>query len=74
MKIVNYSRLNQKNKSRIDAVVKLFENRPSHAHHTVTATPVTKYVRSMVTVCNPKSEIELVAGGRVITTQIALDS
>lgn len=74
MKIVNYSALNQKNKARVDTAVALFDNRPAIAHHTVTSTHCTKFVRSMVTVCNPQKELELVTGGRVIITKIALDN
>lgn len=73
MKTVNYSALNSKNKARVDAAIALFDNKPISVHHTVTSTHCTKFVRSMVTVCNPKTEIELVSGGRVITTKIALD-
>lgn len=73
MKTVNYSRLNPKNKARVDDAIALFDNRPSHAHHTVASTHCTKFVRSMVTVSNPKNEVELLVGGRVITTQISLD-
>ncbi len=74
MKIVNYSRLNVKNKARIDATVSAFSVKPTMVHHSVTSTGCTKFVRSIVTVSNPAAELNLILGdGRLKQTQIALD-
>lgn len=73
MKIVNYSALNLKNKTRVDKAVAHYTVRPSHAHHATTSTHCTKFVRSMVSVCDPAREITLMQGGKVVITKIALD-
>lgn len=73
MKVINYSRLNQKNKDRVNSSVAIFEPRPSIIHHSAVCTRSTKVVRSMISMSNPSVELSLVVGGRVITTQIDLD-
>jgi hypothetical protein len=73
MKTVNYSALNSRNKSRVDTAVSHYETKPTTVHHAVTSTHCTKFVRSMVTVCDPSVEMSLLIGGKLIITKIALD-
>lgn len=73
MKTVNYSALNVKNKTRVDAAIAHHEPRPAIAHHTTTSTHCTKFVRSIVSAANPEQQIKLLLGGKMIITQIALD-
>lgn len=73
MKIVNYSRLNKKNKTRVDTATARYDTLPLIAHHSTISTRSIKFVRSIVTVTNPITELNLVVGGKIRTTQIALD-
>ena len=73
MKVVHYSRLNAKNKARVDKATSLFVDKPAIVHHSVMSTHCTKFVRSIVTVCDPAVEIGLTLGGKLKQTQIALD-
>lgn len=73
MKIVNFSKLNAKNKARVEKAIKVLENRPKIAHHSVMSTRCTKFVRSWVTIANPSVELNLIVGGKVKTTIIDLN-
>lgn len=74
VKIVPYSRLNAKNKARIDEIVTGYEVKPSIVHHTTMSTHCTKFVRSMVSVSDPRREIShLLGAGKMVTTKVAVD-
>lgn len=73
MKVIMYSRLNAKNKTRFDQATEHYEVKPSIAHHSTVCTRSTKFVRSMVSVIDPSAELQLVVGGKIRVTQVALD-
>lgn len=73
MKVIQYSRLNAKNKTRFDQATEHYEVKPALAHHSTVCTRSTKMIRSMVTVVDPSTELQLVVGGKIRVTQVALD-
>jgi len=62
IKEVTYSRLNAKNKARIDQACEEFQTRPAVMYQSVVSTRCTKHWRRLVTISNPMVEIAMLPG------------